>query len=81
MAAGQIAVVKDLHGPDLLAELLGAASGQGHNAILVSLALADDDLTAGEVEILDAEAAALQQPQARPVHQLGHEPIDTSHSA
>lgn len=41
--------------------------------VFVALAAADDDLIAGEVDVLDTEPATLEHPQPRPVQQASHE--------
>ena len=55
--------------------------GQDGHPVLSSLSVADDQLLAGEVHVLDAQAAALQQAEAGPVHQGRHEPRRTAHAA
>jgi len=55
--------------PDLLEvpEEIGLHHGREHgHPVLVALATADDDLVGGEVNVLDTEPAALEQPQTRP---------------
>ena len=42
-------------------------------SMVIALAPADDDLIGGEVEVLHAEPAALEHPQARSVEQARHE--------
>lgn len=44
------------------------------DAVRAALAFAHDDLVAGEVEILDAQAKALEEPQLRAVEQRPHDP-------
>ena len=47
--------------------------GREHgDPVLVALAPADDDLIGGEVDVLHAEPAALEHPQARSVEQARH---------
>lgn len=56
--------------------------GREHaDAILASLAVADDDLVGGEVDVLHAQAAALEQAEAGPVEQDGHEPAHAAEFA
>ena len=53
---------------------IGLGHGRQHrDAILVALAATDDDLVRGEVDVLDAEPAALEHPEPGPVQQAGHE--------
>jgi len=47
--------------------------GEHRDPILVALAAADDDLVGGEVDVLDAEPAALEHPELGAVEQAGHE--------
>jgi len=51
---------------------LGDAREHG-DPVLVALAAADDDLVGGEVDVLDAEPAALEHPEPGTVEQAGHE--------
>jgi hypothetical protein len=44
------------------------------DAVLVALALPNQDLVAMELDILDAQGQALHQPQARPIEDHGHDP-------
>ncbi len=66
---------------DLPVQPLDDRRRQGDDAVLVSLALADDDLSAIEVDVLNPEPATFEQPQPRPLHQLGHEPVDAFDAA
>jgi hypothetical protein len=50
------------------------AGGQHRQAVLAALAVADEDLGAVEVHVLDAEPAALEQAQAAAVHERAHQP-------
>jgi hypothetical protein len=53
----------------------GLDRGRQHrHPVLVALAVADDDLVRGEVDVLHAQAAALQQAKSRAVQQERHEP-------
>src|SRR5207247_6677047 len=53
---------------------IGLGHGRQHcNAILVALAATDDDLVGGEVDILDAEPAALEHAEPGAIEQAGHE--------
>jgi hypothetical protein len=47
---------------------------QHRNAILRSLAVSDDDEVRPEVDVVDAEACAFEQTQARTVEEQRHEP-------
>jgi hypothetical protein len=52
----------------------GLGDGRQHrDPVLVALAAADHDLVGGEVNVLDAEPAALEHAEAGAVEQAGHE--------
>jgi hypothetical protein len=51
-----------------------------NDAVLVALPFPDHDLAAGEVEILHAQPAGLEQPEAGAVHELGHQARHAGHS-
>jgi hypothetical protein len=54
---------------------VAADDGRQHgDAVLVALAAPHGDLVAGEVDILDAEAAAFEDAEAGAVEEAGHEP-------
>jgi hypothetical protein len=70
---GQVALV-ELAAPFQLPLQVGAhRSGQHDHAVLVPLAGADYDLSASQVNVLDARLAALPQAQAAAVEEPGHE--------
>jgi hypothetical protein len=53
---------------------IGLGHGRQHrDAILVTLAAPDDELVGGELDVLDAESAALEDPQPGAVEQARHE--------
>jgi hypothetical protein len=53
----------------------GLDRGRQHrHSVLVALAVADEDLVRGKVDVLHAQATALQQAKARAVQQERHEP-------
>jgi hypothetical protein len=53
----------------------GFGHGRQHGRpVLVALAAADDDLVGPEVDVLDAQAAALHDPKPRPIKEVRHEP-------
>ncbi len=51
------------------------ASGSMVTPVFEPLAIPDDDLPGGEVDILHAQAEALHQAEPGAVHQAGHEPL------
>jgi len=51
---------------------------QRRDAVLVSLAGADGDLMPGEVDVLNPQPSALEQPQAGAIQQDGHETGSTA---
>ena len=51
-----------------------ADSRQHRDAVLAALAVADQDLPVAEVDVLDAQPQALEQPQAGAVQQARHQP-------
>ena len=54
----------------------GLQAGWQHgDPVFLPLAVADDDLIAVEVEVLDSQSQAFQQPHACPVEQPGNEPV------
>ena len=59
----------------LFGDRLGRRGRQHDDAVLVALALAHDDLAARRIDVLDAEPAALHEPEAGAVHQPGHQTI------
>ncbi len=62
--------------PDIfqMAEKPGLGHGREHgDPVLIALAAADEDLIGGEVDVLHAEPAALEHPQACSVEQACHE--------
>jgi hypothetical protein len=62
-------------------EGLAQAGGQGRIAVLVALSGAHHELVHGEVDVLDAEAAALEKAQAGAVEEHRHELGDAAHGA
>ncbi len=59
----------------LFGDRLGGRGGQHDDPVLVALALAHDDLAARRIDVLDAEPAALHEPEAGAVHQASHQAI------
>jgi hypothetical protein len=76
MAAAAPQVLLVLEAPHLEVRGEGGPQrgGEHGHAVLSSFSVAHDDLAAGEVDVLDAQAAAFHQPQAGAVEQAGHEP-------
>src|SRR5512135_1427338 len=68
-AAGPVGIVLDPPAPELLAERRPYGGGQHGDAIRVALATADGDLAQLEVEILDPEPQALEEPEAGSVQE------------
>lgn len=62
-----------LHCLEMWAEIRLHDGGQHRHAILVALASAHDDLVPAEIDVLDAQAAALEQSQPGAIHQIRHE--------
>ena len=65
---------------DVRGELGLDGVGQHRGAILVALAAPHEDLVAAEVDVLDAQAAALEQAQAGAVEQGRHQARHALHS-
>ena len=61
------------HLREMVEERLLAGGGQHRHAVLLSLAIADVDLVAREVDVLDAQVQALQQPEPAAVQEPAHE--------
>jgi hypothetical protein len=59
---------------DLAAEGLDRGGRQEGGAVLLSLAVADDDPDLVEVDVLDPQPEAFHQPEAGPVEQAGGQP-------
>lgn len=70
---GQVALMQLLDGGDVADQVALDDGRQHRHSVLIALAGADDDLIAGEVDVLDPEAAALEHAQACSVEQAGHE--------
>jgi hypothetical protein len=72
-AASEVAVVELAAPVELALEVGAGGAGKHDDAVLVALAAADDDLPAGQENVLDAEPATFEQAQAAAVQQAGHE--------
>ncbi len=59
----------------LFGDRLGGRGRQHDDPILVALALANGELVALQVHILDAQAAAFHNAQPGPVHESGHQTV------
>jgi hypothetical protein len=59
--------VQPPHSVDVIVQGGHTGGGQQGLAILAPLAVANDDLVPLEVEVLDPQAEALEQPHARPI--------------
>jgi hypothetical protein len=59
---------------EMMAKLCRDGGRQHGHPILATLAVPHDELVRVEIDILDAQAGALEQAQARTVHQHGHQP-------
>ena len=77
----EIGQVLALDPREVLLERRGEAVGQDGDAVLSPLAVVDEDLLAGEVDVLDPQAAALEQAQAGAVHEGRHEGGRSAHLA
>ena len=73
-ALRQVVLVQVVNVFQMRSKRLFHGDWQHRSPILVALALADHDLVAGEVNILHSETQTLQQPQAGPVSEAGHDP-------
>ena len=71
---GLIFFMKKFDRIKLLTQPIDQASRQDGAAVLVAFAATHNYLVPCEVDILDAQADALQQPQAGTVHQHRHDP-------
>ena len=65
----QVEPVEVLNGADLMMEAVGKASWQGNHAVLFAITISNGDLFALNVEIIDADSAALHDPHPGAVHQ------------
>src|SRR6266545_3524099 len=74
-ALAQVRQVKLAHPLEMLGKRLLAGTGQHGHPVLAALAVADGDLVALEVDVLDAHVQALQEPEPRAVQQ----PADEEH--
>ncbi len=68
-AARELGVVPGADGPQVRREVGLERGGKHRDAVLLALAVADEDLVAGEVEVLDAQAQRFHEPEARAVEQ------------
>jgi len=75
IAPGQVVLVQQFHVLEMLLEWRDEAVGQHRYPVLQAHDVADDDGAAVELEVLDAQAQALHQPQAAAVEQFGHQPV------
>ncbi len=73
-AGGQILVVPAAPLGEVRAQIRHDAGRQHCHAILVTLAAADGDLVALEIDIFDAQAQAFHEPHAGAVEQAHHQP-------
>lgn len=69
----QIAGVEFAHAPKLVTQRGERRAWQKGRAIFAPLAAANEDLPPLEVEVFDPQAAALEKPQARSVHDQRHQ--------
>jgi hypothetical protein len=58
---------------DLFLEAVASACREGDGAVFVSLAFADDELMAMEVDVFEAKSAAFQGSHAGAVEEFNHE--------
>ena len=55
----------------------GSQTGrQERHSVFSALAVSQEDLRAAELDVLHAQPAALEQPQARSVEERSHQPLD-----
>src|SRR6266567_8275370 len=72
--APQVFLMLEAHHLEVGAERGPERGGEHGHAVLPSLSIAHDDLAAGHVHVLDAQAAAFHESQAGAVEEAGHEP-------
>ena len=69
----QIRVVLAFDGLDVLRQLRLDSGGEHRAAVARALAVPNDDFVAHEIDVLDAKTTALEQAEAGPVKESGHE--------
>jgi len=72
----QVFFVKEAGAFDLAFQIGDDGFGQGGDAVLFALPVADGNCPVVEIDILDAQADAIHQTQAAAVEQLSHEFVD-----
>jgi len=80
-AFGQVLLVKHFDAPEVLLKGLDETVGQDCDAVFSPLAVAYEDLAPVEVNILDPQPQALDQPKAGAVEQLGDQLIVAGHGS
>ena len=79
VAGGEVLVVEDADVGEMGFERGAESFGEEGESVFVSFAAAHDDLSAVEVNVFDAEAAAFEEAQSAAVEQLGHESVGAAH--
>jgi len=77
----QIVLVHFFDHQQMCTERLDQLLGEDGDAICGSLAIADNDLVLGEVDIFNAQTHAFHETQSTAVEELGHEQVDARHLA
>ena len=72
-ADGEVLEVFFAQPAEVLLEALFEGSGQGDDAVATALAIVDGDGALAEVEVLDAQAHGLHEPEPAAIHDLGDE--------
>ena len=75
---GQVALVDCFDGFEVLLQRGFERLGQHSDTVFRPLAVPDEDVVSGEIDVLDAQTQTLHQSRSRAVHQRGHEPLGSS---
>ena len=77
-SSGEVGLVQELDLVQMLAERRDEVRGKERDSVPPALGVAHADLPAVQVQVLDAERAALAQPEAGAVHERRHESVGTA---
>jgi hypothetical protein len=78
LAARQVVGVQRSPPIEAPAQAIASFARQHDDPIFVALSLSDRELAAFEVNVLDPQAATLEQAQTRPIHESGHQSVRLS---
>ena len=76
IALREVEVVLCFDLPEVQPQRLKQNVREQGEAVILALAIADNDLMIGKVEILDTQAHDFHQTEARTIHDLSHQPVD-----